>query len=216
MSAKVKICGITTRDDYVTCFNAGATWVGMVYYPGSTRHLDLVALADLATCSAEVGPKGPQRVLLSVDIIGDDLAPLIKAAQPNKLQLHGNEKLNDVAAIKVQYGLPIIKAISIKTPADLDQCKKWEGLADWLLFDAKVQDGFQPGGNGHSFDWPILQGYKGRLPWMLAGGLNQKNVAEAIRISGARAVDVSSGVESNPRKKDAEQIHTFIRATQLV
>ena len=216
MSPKVKICGITTRDDYVTCFNAGATWVGMVYYPGSARHLDLVALADLAACGTEVGLNAPLRVLLTVDIIGEQLAPLIKVAQPDILQLHGNETPDNVAAIKAQFGLPVIKALAIETLSDLNQCPKWEGLADWLLFDAKAKKGFQPGGTGHSFDWHILQSYRGRLPWILAGGLNQENASKAIQISSAKAVDVSSGVESGPRKKDAKQIHAFIRATQLV
>ena len=216
MQPKVKICGITSQDDYVTCLSAGAAWVGMVYYPSSARHLNITALADLAACGAALGPNAPQRVLLSVDIISDGLASLIQVAQPDKLQLHGNEKPSDVAAIKAQFGLPVIKTVAIETVDDLDQCVKWEGLADWLLFDAKVKKGLQPGGTGHSFDWPILQSYKGQLPWMLAGGINQKNVAEAIRISGAKAVDVSSGVESEAGKKDAQKIHAFIQAAQLV
>jgi len=112
--------------------------------------------------------------------------------------------------------LPVIKAIAIETAADLDQCAKWDDFADWLLFDAKVKAGFQPGGTGHQFDWTILANYRGRLPWMLAGGLDRQNVASAIKISAAKAVDVSSGVESSPGKKDAEQIHAFIRAAQLV
>ena len=216
MKPLIKICGITSKNDYATCFNAGAHWVGMVYYPNSARHLNLAALADLSACGAELGPTAPKRVLLSVDIIGNQLAPLIKAAQPDKLQLHGNEKPIDVAAIKAQFGLPVIKAIAIKTLDDLDQCNKWNSLADWLLFDAKVRKGFQPGGTGHSFDWSILQNYKGRLPWMLAGGLNEKNIAQAIRISGAKAIDVSSGVESKLGEKNSEKVHAFIQATQLV
>jgi phosphoribosylanthranilate isomerase len=216
MNPLIKICGITSKNDYATCFNAGAKWVGMVYYPGSPRHLDLARLAEMATCGLAMGPNAPERVLLSVDIIGEALAPLIEAAQPNKLQLHGNEKPDDVAAIKAQFGLPVIKAIAVKTLDDLDQCDKWNSLADWLLFDAKVRKGFQPGGTGHSFDWSILQNYKGRLPWMLAGGLNEKNIAQAIRISGAKAIDVSSGVESKLGEKNSEKVHAFIQATQLV
>ena len=103
----------------------------------------------------------------------------------------------------------------VETAADLDQCAKWDNLADWLLFDAKVKAGSQPGGTGHQFDWTILANYRGQLPWMLAGGLDRHNVASAIKISAAKAVDVSSGVESYPGKKDAEQIHAFIRAAQL-
>ena len=145
-----------------------------------------------------------------------ELLPLIDAGHPNLLQFHGNETPDYVAAIKARFGLPIIKSIAIETLDDLNQCASWDGVADWLLFDAKVKPGLQPGGTGHSFDWTILQNYKGRLPWMLAGGLDQNSVVDAIRISGARTVDVSSGVETTVGKKDVKQILAFIRATQLV
>ena len=216
MIIKTKICGISTAADYVACRDAGATFVGMVHYPGSPRHLDLKALAKLAACSADIRSTAPNRVLLSVDISGDDLLPLIEAGHPDLLQFHGNETPDHVAAIKARFGLPIIKSIAIETLDDLNQCANWDGVADWLLFDAKVKPGEQPGGTGHSFDWTLLQNYNGRLPWMLAGGLDQNSVVDAIRISGARAVDVSSGVELNAGKKDVRQIHDFIRATQLV
>ena len=216
MIIKTKICGISTTDDYLACHDAGANFVGMVHYPGSPRHLDLEALAQLAAFSAAINSNAPERVLLSVNISGDDLMPLIEAGHPDLLQLHGNETPNDVAAIKTRFGLPVIKSIAIETPDDLNQCANWDGVADWLLFDAKVKSDVQPGGTGHSFDWTILQKYKGRLPWMLAGGLDQYSVVDAIRISGARTVDVSSGVELSAGKKDVSQIHAFIRATQLV
>jgi phosphoribosylanthranilate isomerase len=216
MIIKTKICGISTTADYAASRNAGATFVGMVHYPGSPRHLDLEALAKLAAYSAAVSPNAPDRVLLSVDISGDDLLQLIEAGHPDLLQFHGNETPDHVAAIKARFGLPIIKSIAIETRDDLDQCANWDGVADWLLFDAKVKPGEQPGGTGHSFDWTLLQNYKGRLPWMLAGGLDQNSVVDAIRVSGARTVDVSSGVELTAGKKDVRQIHDFIRATQLV
>ena len=216
MTAQVKICGISSATDYHICREAGARWVGMVHYPGSPRHLDVAKLAELAACADIAGPNDPLRVLLSVNIIGDQLMQLIEAARPDILQLHGTESQQDVADIKARTGLPVIKAIAIETPQDLDQCAKWDDLADWLLFDAKVQPGSQPGGTGHRFDWTILAGYRGRLPWMLAGGLDRHTVASAVKISGAKAVDVSSGVESSPAKKDAEQIHAFIRAAQMV
>ncbi len=215
MIIKTKICGISTTEDYIACRDSGAAFVGMVYYPGSSRHLDLEALAELAACSKGNDPNAPDRVLLSVDVLGRSLSPLIEAAQPDLLQLHGNETPGDLAAIKARFGVPIIKSIAIDTQSDLDQCTKWDGVADWLLFDAKVKPGAQPGGTGHKFDWTILQHYKGRMPWILAGGLDQFNVADAIRISGAKAVDVSSGVELNQGKKDASQIHAFIKAAQL-
>ena len=216
MIIKTKICGISTTADYVACRDAGATFVGMVHYPGSSRHLDLKALAKLAACSAALRSNAPDRVLLSVDISGNDLLPLIEAGHPDLLQFHGNETPEDVAKIKERFGLPVIKSIAIETLDDLKQCDNWDGVADWLLFDAKVESGAQPGGTGHSFDWTLLQNYKGRLPWMLAGGLDQNSVVDAIRISGARTVDVSSGVESTAGKKDVRQIHDFIRAAQLV
>ena len=216
MIIKTKICGISTVADYVACRDAGATLVGMVHYPGSSRHLDLRALAKLAAYSAAISSNAPDRVLLSVDISSRDLLPLIEAGHPDLLQFHGNETPDHVATIKARFGLPIIKSIAIKTLDDLNQCANWDGVADWLLFDAKAESGLQPGGTGHSFDWTLLQNYKGRLPWMLAGGLDQNSVVDAIRISGARAVDVSSGVELNAGKKDVRQIHDFIRATQLV
>ena len=145
MITKTKICGIKTEEDYVACRDAGATFVGMVHYPGSPRHLDLDALANLATCGATNGPNGPKRVLLSVDILGNNLLPLIEAGRPDLLQLHGNEQPDEVAAIKTNFGLPIIKSIAIKTLNDLNQCCKWDGVADWLLFDAKVKPGDRPG-----------------------------------------------------------------------
>ena len=216
MIIKTKICGISTIDDYIACRDAGASFVGMVHYPGSLRHLDLKALAKLAACSANSSSNAPHRVLLSVDIPGDNLLPLIEAGHPDLLQLHGNESPELVAAIKARFGLPIIKSIAIETHDDLNQCAIWDGIADWLLFDAKVKPGEQPGGTGHSFDWTILKNYKGRLPWILAGGLDKNSVVDAIRISGARTVDVSSGVELTAGKKDVGQIHAFIRAAQLV
>ena len=131
------------------------------------------------------------------------------------LQFHGKETCQDVADIKARTGLPVIKAIAVETAADLDQCAKWDNLADWLLFDAKAKAGSQPGGTGHQFDWTILANYRGRLPWMLAGGVTVDTVAEAVMISGASAVDVSSGVEHQRGKKDKNKIHDFIRAAQI-
>ena len=137
MTTKIKICGIKTASDYIVCRDAGAAFVGMVYYPGSSRHLDLAALANLAACSAENGSNTLGRVLLSVDMLVDGLVPLVEAGRPDLMQLHGNETPNDVAHIKAQFGLPIIKSIGIERPDDLDQCAKWDGVADWLLLTPK-------------------------------------------------------------------------------
>ena len=211
----VKICGISSPADYQACRAAGARWVGMVYYPGSPRHLDITALASLADQIETLPIAGPQRVLLTVDQTLSSLRVLINAASPDFLQLHGHETIGSAIAIKTEFGLPIIKMIPIETRADLAACTLWDGVADWLIFDAKVVKGRQPGGTGHRFDWTILSHYQGRTPWMLAGGLNIDTVAEALTISGASAVDVSTGVEQQRGKKDENKIHDFIRAAQI-
>ena len=219
----VKICGISSLADYQICRSAGARWVGMVYYPGSPRHLDSAALAGLADQIDQLDDDdsngdsggGPQRVLLSVDESEASLRQLIAAARPDYLQLHGTETVAFASAMKAEFNLPIIKMIPIATAADLANCAAWDGIADWLIFDAKTDPGTQPGGTGHSFDWQILSHYSGHTPWMLAGGLTAGTVADAVRISGARAVDVSSGVESARGKKDENKIHAFIQAAQI-
>jgi phosphoribosylanthranilate isomerase len=154
-------------------------------------------------------------VLLSVDESEASLRQLIAAARPDYLQLHGTETVAFASAMKAEFNLPIIKMIPIATAADLANCAAWDSIADWLIFDAKTDPGTQPGGTGHSFDWQILSHYSGRTPWMLAGGLTAGTVADAVRISGARAVDVSSGVESARGKKDENKIHAFIQAAQI-
>ena len=211
----VKICGISSPADYQHCHAAGARWVGMVYYPGSPRHLELKLLARLADQIDELPDAGPQRVLLTVQQTMASLSSLIAAARPNYLQLHGAESVDSAIAIKAEFDLPIIKMIPVETSADLAACDQWDGVADWLIFDAKVVEGTQPGGTGHSFDWTILSHYQGRTPWMLAGGLTIDTVAEAAKISGASAVDVSSGVEWKRGKKDENKIRDFIRAAQI-
>ena len=215
----VKICGISSLADYQMCRSAGARWVGMVYYPGSPRHLDSAALAGLADQIDQLDDDDsggePQRVLLSVDESEASLRQLIAAARPDYLQLHGTETVAFASAMKAEFNLPIIKMIPIATEADMANCAAWDSIADWLIFDAKTDPGTQPGGTGHSFDWQILSHYSGRTPWILAGGLTADTVADAVRISGARAVDVSSGVESAHGKKDENKIHAFIQAAQI-
>ena len=211
----VKICGISSPTDYQACRTAGARWIGMVYYPGSPRHLDIENLASLADQIETLPSAKPHRVLLTVDQTLASLRELIAAARPDFLQLHGQETVQSAVVMKAEFGLPIIKMIPIETSADLATCTRWAGVADWLIFDAKVAKGTQPGGTGHRFDWTILSHYQGRTPWMLAGGLTIDTVAEAVSICGAGAVDVSSGVEHQRGKKDENKIHDFIRAAQI-
>ena len=211
----VKICGISSPADYQACRAAGARWIGMVYYPGSPRHLDIAALARLTDQIGTLPTAEPQRVLLTVDQTLASLRALNDAARPDFFQLHGQESVQSAIVIKAEFGLPIIKMIPIETGEDLMASAQWDGVADWLIFDAKVAKGKQPGGTGHRFDWTILSHYQGSTPWMLAGGLTIDTVGEAVTISGAGAVDVSSGVEHQRGKKDKNKIHDFIRAAQI-
>lgn len=211
----VKICGISSLFDYQICRAAGARWVGLVHFFGSPRHLDIAALTKLACQIDSAADDTVQRVLLSVDQPLTSMRRLVAAARPDYLQLHGNETIDLARAMKAEFNLPIIKMIPVATDADIANCAVWDNVADWLIFDAKVEQGLQPGGTGHSFNWEILSDYDGRTPWMLAGGLTADTVADAVSISDARAVDVSSGVENAVGKKDENMIHDFIRAAQI-
>lgn len=213
--ADVKICGIASPDDYDVCAKAGARWVGMVFFPKSPRHLSLEAATTLANHADNYSSGYPQRVALTVDMDDDALDAVINAARPHLLQLHGNETLDQAKAIKARYNIPLIKAIHIDNAADIEACATWYNVADWLLFDAKSESSDMPGGTGHSFDWGLLASYKGTTNWMLAGGLNLETLANAVAMTGAYALDVSSGVESTPGKKDADRIRAFIHAAEM-
>lgn len=210
----VKICGITSPADYDACKQAGASFVGMVFFDRSPRNLSMQAATDLAAHTVQTGP-GPARVALTVDMDDDMLAAVVAAARPDYIQLHGNETPERGAAIRDRFDLPVIRAIRVASAADLEVCAAWDGIADWLLFDAKGDPGGLPGGTGHSFDWSLLANHGGTTRWMLAGGLSLDNVDRAIAVTGANALDVSSGVEHAPGKKDASRIQAFVRQAQL-
>ena len=216
-SIAVKICGIGSAMDYDACHTAGAAFVGMVFFPRSPRHLSLETAGGIADHADKVttATQRPARVALTVDMDDDGLAAVINASRPDYIQLHGNESPARALDIKQRFGLPLIRAIRVAEAADLDVCADWDGVADWLLFDAKGDPGGLPGGTGHSFDWNLLADHAGSTRWMLAGGLHPDNVARAIAVTGAIAVDVSSGVESAPGKKDAERIRNFVSSAQL-
>ena len=158
---------------------------------------------------------GPARVALTVDMDDAGLEEVVAAARPRLIQLHGSETPDRAAAIRARFGLPLIRAIRVAGPKDLAACPKWEGIADWLLFDAKADPGGLPGGTGHVFDWTLLADHAGKTRWMLAGGLSVDNITRAVAVTGATAVDVSSGVESAPGKKDADRIGNFVSRAQL-
>lgn len=211
--ARVKICGIQNADDYIASHRAGADWVGLVFFPKSPRHLTLEQAAEIrATADAIAGIKTPLLVALVVDASDDQLDGITSAMRPDLIQCHGNESPARIAEIKSRYGIAVMKAIRVKSEESLMDATAYDGIADILLFDSAPIDATLPGGTGHAFDWGMMSAYLGTSPWMLAGGLTPANVADAIRISGTMAVDVSSGVEKTPGQKDHAAIQHFVSA----
>ncbi len=207
ITTKVKICGLSTPDAVQAAAQAGASHVGFVFYQKSPRYVTPEQVAELAVAiSGSVIKTG-----VYVDPNDDLLKKTV--AQINLIQLHGTESPERVRQIKNRFRLPVMKAIAIDCPDHITLAKTYENVADMLLFDAKAPaslEGGLPGGNGLSFDWQLIQGTEWKIPWMLSGGLDAENITEAISISGARIVDVSSGVESSPGKKSSARIKAFI------
>lgn len=208
----VKICGLTTGEDLAAAVDAGARYIGFNFFPKSPRNVDLEQAAQLA---AEV-PVGVAKVALVVNADDAFLDDLTAQVAIDMIQLHGQETPERVAEIKARYGLPVIKAIGIAGPDDVAKIDIYARVADQLLIDAKApKDAVLPGGNGVPFDWSLLANKKyWTVPWMLAGGLTVENVAEAIRLTGAKQVDLASAVESSPGRKDAAKMRAFIKAAQ--
>ncbi len=206
---RVKICGLRTAADVAAVAGAGAAYAGFVFFPKSPRHLSLVAAREL-TLEA---PVGLAKVALTVDADDAFLDALVDQVPLDMLQLHGHESPDRVAQVRARYGLPVMKAVGVANEDDLALLQDYSLAADQILIDAKPPRGADlPGGNGLTFDWRLLVGRKWLRPWMLAGGLTPANVAEAARLTGARQVDVSSGVESAPGIKDAALIAAFVQA----
>lgn len=207
---RVKICGLRSMDEIDTAAQAGAAYVGFVFFPKSPRHIQLAEAAALAAAA----PIGLCKVALTVNASDDELDAITAAVPLDMLQLHGKESPERVAEVKSRYGLPVMKAIGVADASDLPQIDLYSAVADQLLIDAKPPKNAElPGGNGLAFDWRLLAGRKyWQRPWMLAGGLTPDNVAEAIRMTGASQVDVSSGVESAPGQKDVALIASFTKA----
>ena len=210
-----KICGVSDRAAIDACVAGGARYVGFVFFPRSPRH---VSPGEAGGLSALL-PGNVVPVALAVDPHDDLIAEIDAQAGVTMYQLHGSETPERVAEIKLRTGKRVMKAIKVSTASDFDAAEAYLDVADMLLFDAKPPAGMAnalPGGNAVSFDWTLLTGRDWPLPWMLSGGLDPQNVAEAIRVSGASAVDVSSGVESAPGIKDAERIAAFLQAVKHV
>jgi len=211
MPTEVKICGITSEEAMEAAVEAGADYVGLVFYPPSPRALSPARAAELV----QYLPDDIVTVGLFVDADDALLDAVLRECRLDLLQCHGSESPERLEAIRLEYGVPVMKSIAVAEAADLAAAEPYLAVADRLLFDARPPKGaLLPGGNAVSFDWRLLAGRKWGLPWMLAGGLTPANVAEAIRITGARAVDVSSGVESAPGIKDPAAIHAFISAVK--
>ena len=211
-SVKVKICGLTREADMLAVAQAGVSYAGLVFFAKSPRNLGLAQARDLALAA----PPGLAKVALTVDADDDMLDAILHEVPLDMLQLHGRETPQRVSELKARYGLPVMKALGIADAEDLHKIDLYAGVADQLLIDAKPPTGSAlPGGNGLAFDWRLLQARKyWALPWMLAGGLSAQNVAQAVQLTGARQVDLSSGVESAPGLKDADQIAAFMQAVQ--
>lgn len=204
-----KICGLKKPEDVAAAENAGAAYVGFVFFKKSPRHLDLATARALAVAV----PLGIAKVALTVNASDAELDDITSQVPLDMLQLHGSESPERVTEVKARYGLPVMKAIGVADAADLDAIDRYSAVADQLLIDAKPpKNGDLPGGNGLAFDWRLIAGREWNVPWMLAGGLMPSNVQEAIRMTGARQVDVSSGVEAAPGVKDAQRIVEFVAA----
>jgi phosphoribosylanthranilate isomerase len=211
MSLIVKICGLSTPEALEVALETGADMAGFVFFPPSPRNVSLETARSLG---ARVKGRA-NKVALTVDADDTFLAALIEALQPDMLQLHGKEKPERVAVIKRRYGLPVMKAIAVEAQNDLAAAAAYAAVADRLLFDARApREATRPGGLGRPFDWSLVRHADPGVPFLLSGGLDAGNVAEALNITGAPGVDVSSGVERAPGEKDPDKIRAFVRAAR--
>lgn len=207
----IKICGLKTADALAAALDAGASHVGFIFFPKSPRNI----APDEAGRLRQAARGRAKAVAVTVDADDDALDGIVAAVAPDILQLHGKETPERVAAVKARYGLPVIKAFSISTAADLAKIPLFADVADRLLFDAKPPAGSElPGGNGVSFDWSLLQDLDDGVDYLLSGGLNAANVGDAIRLAGPPGIDISSGVESAPGVKDVALIDGFFHAVR--
>jgi len=211
MSLIVKICGLSTRETLNVALDAGADMVGFVFFPASPRHITF----DVARELGQAVERRATKVALTVDADDATLSAIVEALQPDLLQLHGRESAARVRDIKRSFALPVMKALPVETAADLAHLPSYAEAADRILFDARPpKDATRPGGLGNVFDWHLLESLDLAVPFMVSGGLHAGNVAEAVRVTRAGGVDVSSGVERASGIKDPEMIRAFIRAAR--
>jgi phosphoribosylanthranilate isomerase len=210
-TTKVKICGLRTESALAVALDGDADYVGLVFFPPSPRNLSPEAARPLAARA-----RGRARIVaLTVDPDDALIDAVVAAVDPDLLQLHGEESPERVAEVRRRWAKPVMKAIKVETARDAQAALRYRGVADLILFDARAPKGSPlPGGNGAPFDWRALTGVKDQVAYMLSGGLTPDNVAEAIRVTGATMVDVSSGVEAQPGEKDPELIRRFLRSAK--
>lgn len=212
MSLLVKICGLKTPEALDVALSAGADMVGFVFFEPSPRNVTVAAARALG---AQVKGRA-RKVALTVNADDVLLGAIIESLKPDILQLHGQETPDRVVVVRARFGIPVMKAIPTETRDDLSPVRVYAKVADWILFDARAPRGAtRPGGLGKSFDWRLLENLNLNVPFMLSGGLDAGNISEALRITRAPAVDVSSGVERAPGVKDPEKIRAFVRAARL-
>ena len=206
---RVKICGLRDAAGVDAAARAGAAYIGLMFFAKSPRNVSVALARDLAL----LVPVGIAKVAVLVDPDDAILDDLVAQVPLDMLQLHGHETPDRVAAVKARFGLPVMKVVGVADAADLATLDDYAQVADQILVETKApKDAILPGGNGLPFDWRLIAGRRWPVPWMLAGGLTAENVAQAIRLTGARQVDVSSGVESAPGVKDARKIRDFFAA----
>jgi len=212
MSLLVKICGLKTPETLDTALEAGADQVGFVFFPPSPRNLGYEAARKLG--ERVKGRAG--KVALTVDATDETLSDILEALRPDMLQLHGTETPERVVAVRTRFGLPVMKALPIEDRASLSPIRLYAQVADKIIFDARApREATRPGGLGKPFDWRLLEGVDPDVPFMLSGGLDAGNVADALAITRAPGVDVSSGVERAPGEKDPDKIRAFVRTARL-
>lgn len=210
-SLLIKICGLSTAEAVDRAVEQGATHIGFIFFPKSPRHIE----PDLAGLLADRVRGRAKIVAVTVDADTDDLDEIVALLKPDMLQLHGSESPDRMLMLKALYALPMIKAFSVREADDLLRIDPYIGIADLFLFDAKPPKGSDlPGGNGISFDWTVMRALDDSVPYMLSGGLNAGNVADALKETKAPGIDVSSGVESAPGVKDLAMIDGFFAAVR--
>jgi phosphoribosylanthranilate isomerase len=209
MAVPAKICGLKTAESIGVAIDHGAEFIGFNFFKKSPRYVE----PEQAGALGRVVPANVLKTGLLVDDDDARIASILAAAPLDLLQLHGGETPERVAAVRAKFGLPVMKVIKVRDAADIARAADYEAVADRLLFDAQPPADMKnalPGGNAVSFDWTLLQGFRSRLPWMLSGGLTPGNLAEAVRQTGAPAVDVASGVEDQPGEKSLNKIKDFL------